>query len=155
MLQRSVKVGSRVAFATAAMVLGGVLAATPASADNSGRGGPFGGSNGGFGGSSSGRGGGPWSWSWGRGGDQGDHGGRGGRGDHDDDDHGHGGNNGNHGDHGGIKQCKGQAFVRDEERSCPPRPRCAALVQRRSCCRTPSGQVICPPFPPCPPRSPS
>ncbi len=53
-------------------------------------------------------------------------------------------------------ECPGkQELVRIDAKVCPPNPNRPAITMQRRCCRTPGDKVICHPFRPCPPRSPS
>ncbi len=48
-----------------------------------------------------------------------------------------------------------QSLVRIDTKTCPATKRRPALVLRRACCQNPRGKVMCKPFHPCPPNSPS
>lgn len=48
-----------------------------------------------------------------------------------------------------------RSLVRIDTKTCPATKHRPALVLRRACCQNPHGKVMCKPFLPCPPRSPS
>ena len=61
-----------------------------------------------------------------------------------------------HAQEGAPLECPGkQQLVRIDEKICPPNPKRPAIVIKRRCCLNPGDKVVCLPFLPCPPRSPS
>ena len=47
------------------------------------------------------------------------------------------------------------SMVKIDTKTCPSNKKRPALVVRRACCENPNHRVICKPYPPCPPNSPS
>ena len=48
-----------------------------------------------------------------------------------------------------------KSVLRIDSKVCPATKHRPALTVRRACCVNPNGKVMCKPFAPCPPRSPS
>ena len=55
-----------------------------------------------------------------------------------------------------LSRCGGnRSLAKIDMKTCPANKRRNAIVLHRACCENPNGRVICKPFTPCPPNSPS
>jgi len=50
---------------------------------------------------------------------------------------------------------RNRTLARTDTKACPATKRRPAITMRRACCYNPNGRLVCKPFGPCPPRSPS